>query len=129
MIPQALVQAKLGDVYISIFTATFGIVFFGTPHRGSPLARIGDVFAKVTRAVLNTSSNTFMNALKKDDIYATELSSNFQQIQEQYQYLNFYETLPLKGFNLVSEFLPSTPAMNAHSNTDCRKKLRGPWPT
>lgn len=90
-------------VYSSISTATFGVVFFGTPHRGSPLARIGDVFAKVARSILNTPSNTFLNALKKDDLYATELSSNFQQIQEQYQYLNFYETLPLKSFNLIVE--------------------------
>lgn len=78
------------------------------------MARIGDVFAKVARAVLNTPSNTFMNALKKDDLYATELSSNFQQIQEQYQYLNFYETLPLKSFNLVSKYLPFTAALDAH---------------
>jgi len=83
------------------------------------LARIGDVFAKVARAILNTPSNTFLNALKKDDLYATELSSNFQQIQEHYQYLNFYETLPLKSFNLVSEFFHSTAAIDAHPNTDC----------
>ncbi|OJJ87138.1 uncharacterized protein ASPGLDRAFT_80025 [Aspergillus glaucus CBS 516.65] len=130
VVKEALVQAKLGDVYSSIFKATFGVVFFGTPHRGSPLARIGDVFAKVARAVLNTPNNTFMNALKKDDLYATELSSNFQQIQEQYQYLNFYETLPLKSFNLIVEKssavlgLPDTRekkiALNANHEEICR---------
>lgn len=93
------------------------------------MARIGDVFARVAKAVLNTPSNTFMSALKKDDLYATELSSNFQQIQEQYQYLNFYETLPLKNFNLVSQYFPYIVTLDAHPNTDCRKKLRGPWPT
>lgn len=93
------------------------------------MARIGDVFAKVARAVLNTPNNTFMNALKKDDLYATVLSSNFQKIQEQYQYLNFYETLPLKSFNLVSELIHYTAATDTHPDTDCRKKLRGPWST
>lgn len=81
------------------------------------MARIGDVFAKVARAVLNTPSNTFMNALKKDDLYASELSSNFQQIQEKYKYLNFYETLPLKSFNLVSEHLALTVVLGAHLET------------
>lgn len=89
-------------MYSSICTATFGIVFFGTPHQGSSLAGIGDVFAKVVRTVLRNPGNTFMSALKKDNLYASELLSSFQQLQENYRYLNFYETLPLKSFGIVS---------------------------
>lgn len=123
--PQALVQSKLGEAYSSICTATFGIAFFGTPHRGSPLARVGEVFAKVVRAALRNPSNTFLAALKKEDLYAAELSSNFQQLQENYRYLNFYETLPLKSFGLVS--------IHSHiciiiliSIKACRQKLSNP---
>ncbi|OJJ41230.1 hypothetical protein ASPWEDRAFT_731886 [Aspergillus wentii DTO 134E9] len=103
LVKEALVQAKLGEAYYSIYTATFGIAFFGTPHRGSPLARVGDVVAKVVRTVLRNPSNTFLNALKKDDLYANELSSNFQQLLENYRYLNFYETLPFKSFGMIVE--------------------------
>ncbi|KAI9924003.1 hypothetical protein MW887_007461 [Aspergillus wentii] len=103
LVKEALVQAKLGEAYCSIYTATFGIAFFGTPHRGSPLARVGDVVAKVVRTVLRNPSNTFLNALKKDDLYANELSSNFQQLLENYRYLNFYETLPFKSFGMIVE--------------------------
>lgn len=99
---QGLVQAKLGQKYNSICSATFGIAFFGTPHRGSSWACIGDVFAKVARAILRNPSNTFLNALTKEDLYANELSANFQQLQENYRYLNFHETLPLKKIGLVS---------------------------
>lgn len=69
------------------------------------MAHVGEVFAKVVRAVLRNPGNTFLSALKKDDLYANELSSNFQQLQEDYRYLNFFETLPLKSFGLVSEWL------------------------
>lgn len=103
MVKEALVQAKLGDKYTSIYTATYGIAFFGTPHRGSSLAGIGDVFAKITRAVLRNPSNSFMTALKKDGEYARELFSNFQQLAGSFSILSVYETRPLKGVGLVVE--------------------------
>lgn len=43
-----------------------------------------------------------MKALRKDSLYANELSANFQQIQENYRYINFIETLPYKKIGLVS---------------------------
>jgi hypothetical protein len=78
------------------------MAFFGTPHRGSSWAGVGDVFARVASAVLRNPGNTFFNALKRDDLYGRELAANFQQLQENYQYLNFYETLPVKKIGLVS---------------------------
>lgn len=44
-----------------------------------------------------------MKALKKDSLYANELSANSQQIQENYRYINFIETLPYKKIGLVVE--------------------------
>ncbi|KAL1977963.1 hypothetical protein VTN31DRAFT_822 [Thermomyces dupontii] len=35
VVKRALVQAKFGEKYFSIYSTTHGIVFFGTPHRGS----------------------------------------------------------------------------------------------
>lgn len=67
---------------------------------------MGDIFAKVARATLRNPGNTFLDALKKGDLYASELTANFQQLQEKYKYLNFYETLPLKKIGLVSYLLP-----------------------
>ncbi|KAF5865771.1 hypothetical protein ETB97_002284 [Aspergillus alliaceus] len=92
------VQARLGIAYTAITESTSGIAFFGTPHQGSPLASIGDVVAKVVKAVQRNPKNTFMNTLKPDGLYAREISSNFQQLLENYRYLNFCETLPLKSF-------------------------------
>ncbi|RMJ26426.1 hypothetical protein PHISP_02698 [Aspergillus sp. HF37] len=103
VVKEALVQARLGEKYRSICIATFGIAFFGTPHRGSSWAGVGDIVARVASAVLRNPDNTFLNALKRDDLYGRELAANFQQLQENYWYLNFYETLPVKKIGLVVE--------------------------
>ncbi|KAL4870668.1 hypothetical protein BDV12DRAFT_195147 [Aspergillus spectabilis] len=103
VVKEALVQAKLGSTYNSIQLATYGIAFFGTPHRGSHLAKIGDIMAKAARAFFRTPNNTFINALKENDLYANELSANFQQLLGDYKYINFYETLPLRSLGLIVE--------------------------
>ncbi|KAL4937603.1 hypothetical protein BDV06DRAFT_226801 [Aspergillus oleicola] len=108
VVKEALVQAKLGHTYQSIQTATYGIAFFGTPHRGSHLAKLGETLAKAVRAFLRTPNNTFINALKENDIYANELSANFQQLLEDYKYINFYETLPLRSLGIIVEKSSST---------------------
>ncbi|KAE8321654.1 hypothetical protein BDV39DRAFT_210507 [Aspergillus sergii] len=108
VVKESLVQARLGISYETIGASTIGIAFFGTPHQGSRLAPIGDVFAKIVRAILRHPRNTFMNALKSDDLYAREISSNFQQLFEKYRYLNFCETLPLKNFGLIVEMRSAT---------------------
>lgn len=100
IVKEALVQAKLRDKYISLYNSTYGIAFFGTPHRGCPLAGIGDIIVKVVGALLKNPSNTYMRALKKDDLYSSELHDNFQQLVENFKYLNFYETLPLRNLGL-----------------------------
>ncbi|KAL4963231.1 uncharacterized protein BDV14DRAFT_177008 [Aspergillus stella-maris] len=108
VVKEALVQAKLGHAYQSIQAATYGIVFFGTPHRGSHLAKLGETLAKAVRAFLRTPNNTFINALKENDLYANELSANFQQLLEDYKYINFYETLPLRSLGIIVEKSSST---------------------
>ncbi|KAL4763169.1 uncharacterized protein BDW70DRAFT_158018 [Aspergillus foveolatus] len=103
VVKEALVQAKLGHTYQSIQMATYGIAFFGTPHRGSQLAKLGETIAKAVRAFLRTPNNTFINALKENDLYANELSANFSQLLEDYKYINFYETLPLRNLGIIVE--------------------------
>ncbi|KAL4755150.1 hypothetical protein BDW72DRAFT_55081 [Aspergillus terricola var. indicus] len=108
VVKEALVQAKLGHTYHSIQMATYGIAFFGTPHRGSQLAKLGETVAKAVRVFLRTPNNTFINALKENDLYANELSANFGQLLEDYKYINFYETLPLRSLGIIVEAKSAT---------------------
>lgn len=81
--------------------ATYGIVFFATPHRGGNHAKFGDIAASVARAVLQNPDNTFMEALKKDSLFADNIIEDFKHQLENFFILNFFETLPYKNLGLV----------------------------
>ena len=70
-------KAKLNDSYKSIREATYGIAFFGTPHRGGNFVKLGDIAASIVRGVLQNPSNTFMEALKKDSLFSDTLVGDF----------------------------------------------------
>lgn len=103
---QMLVLAKLDDTYSQLGNATYGIAFFGTPHRGGNNARLGDVASTIARGILRNPRNNLMEALKGDSIFADSLIQNFRHLLEHYHILSFYETQPFKGLGLVSAQLP-----------------------
>jgi hypothetical protein len=96
------VEAKLNDNYASIRTATYGIAFFGTPHQGGNFAKLGDIAAKIVSRIVRNPHNNFMEALKKDSLFSDELIENFKHQLEDYRVLSFFETLPYKKLDLVS---------------------------
>jgi hypothetical protein len=103
---QALVEAKHNDTYHNIRAATFGLVFFATPHRGGNHAKLGDIVASITTTVLNNPSNTFMDHLQKDSFLSEDLQHLFKHQVENYHILSFYETLH-DSVGLVRVFIRS----------------------
>jgi hypothetical protein len=97
------VNSKLDETYSSICRATHVIAFFGTPHQGGNHAKLGDIAATIARVFLRNPKSTFMKALRKDSLFADNLVQDFRHQLEDYFVLNVYETLPLKGFGLVSK--------------------------
>jgi hypothetical protein len=89
---QALVEAKLDDKYASIRKATFGLVFFATPHHGGNFANVGDLAANIARSVLWNPKNTFMDNLKHNSIFSERLRDDFRHQLEDFKILSFYET-------------------------------------
>lgn len=95
-------HAKSDPLYEDISRSTYGLVFFGTPHRGGNHAGLGDELARVVRALAGRPANTYMKALKADSIFSENLTDDFRQLLEQYRVLSFYETRPLGRFGIVS---------------------------
>jgi hypothetical protein len=81
---------------------SYGIAFFSTPHQGGNFTKLGDIAASIARFALRNPSNTFIEALKKDSLFANDLVQDFKYELENYWILSFYETLPLKKLGLVS---------------------------
>ena len=124
---KALVEAKLNDRYSTIREATFGIAFFGTPHQGGNQATLGDIAAKIARAVLSSPGNTFMEHLKKDSLFSENLTNDFKHQYEDYHILSFYETMFFKstmGLVCITVDLKALCLLFI----DCRQKFRHTWP-
>ncbi|OTA79757.1 hypothetical protein M434DRAFT_40981, partial [Hypoxylon sp. CO27-5] len=101
LVKRALVHSNNNITYQAIRKSTFGIAFFGTPHRGGHHARIGDVVAKVARSISGSPSNNFMNALKEGSCFLDIISDDFRQLLEDFQILTFYETQPLGLLGII----------------------------
>ncbi|KAI1149277.1 hypothetical protein F4825DRAFT_464274 [Nemania diffusa] len=102
IVKRALVHAKSDESYETIRTSTSGLVFFATPHRGGNGAAVGDIATKIARGVLLNPGNTFMEALKRNSIFAETLIDDFRQQLEDYPVLSFYETRPMGKLGIVS---------------------------
>ena len=97
-----MVHAKCDRTYETIWGSTFGIAFFGTPHRGGNHAELGDIASSIARSITGSPENTFMKALKARSWFLEHISDDFRQLLEDFQILSFYETRPVYPIGLVS---------------------------
>lgn len=99
VVKQVLFQARLDPLYKSICERTVGIVFFGTPHRGSEKAAYGKVLASVANAAMRQPSSRLLNALRTNSDSLMQLTSNFRFQLPRYQIVSFYEQRPMTMFS------------------------------
>ena len=121
IVKRALIEARLDRTYQSIHDSTYGLAFFGTPHRGSGFAKFGDVAVSIVRGVLHNPKNTFMDALKRNSIFSDNIVDDFRHQIEQYQILSFYETETTKNLGIVGVYAQMIAAILII--LDCRQKV------
>ncbi|KAI9773955.1 MAG: hypothetical protein M1839_001967 [Geoglossum umbratile] len=110
VIKQALFQARIEQRYNSISESTIGIIFLGTPHRGSEKAAYGKVLATAATVALNKPPPRLLNALQVNSEALMRLTTDFRFQLPKYQVYSFYEMKPMKMFStLVSaQVIPSS---------------------
>ncbi|XEV04680.1 hypothetical protein FSHL1_009967 [Fusarium sambucinum] len=96
VVKRALSVSRSSGKYSHIVDATFGVVFFGTPHRGGNGAGVGAAAALVARAILGSPSNTFLEALTRGSSFLAWITEDFSQLLEDLQFISFFETRPLR---------------------------------
>ncbi|KAL8388979.1 hypothetical protein RB595_008888 [Gaeumannomyces hyphopodioides] len=101
IVKRAIVHAASDRTYEKIQASIFGIAFFGCPHRGGNQATLGNAVAKVARALLGKSGNSFIEALKRGSLFSDTISDDFRQVAEPLRFLSFYETKPLGRIGVV----------------------------
>ncbi|KAL8403380.1 hypothetical protein RB594_008580 [Gaeumannomyces avenae] len=101
IVKRAIVHAACDRTYEKIRASIFGIAFFGCPHRGGNQATLGDVVARMARALLGKSGNSFIEALKRGSLFSDTISDDFRQVVGPLRVLSFYETKPLGRIGVV----------------------------
>ncbi|KHN95717.1 Zinc finger, ZZ-type [Metarhizium album ARSEF 1941] len=95
---QALVEASIQSRYNTIHSATEGIIFLGTPHRGSGAATLGQVAALVAGAAVpgwRVFNRGLLKGLEKDNDALFQTCNRFANICTDMRIHSFYETMPL----------------------------------
>jgi len=92
VIKRALVIAQTTKEYADLKNATYGIVFFGTPHRGGNLVPLGKFVSWVIRYVTpGKAKNNLLDNLEKNGFFAEELREDFRQQLESYRLISYFE--------------------------------------
>lgn len=92
----------MSRTYRSIHKTTFGIIFFGTPHRGGNHAFIGSAMATVARVVSGGTKNTLMSSIRSASILSEIMADEFRQCVADLSIVSFYEERATSGLGIVS---------------------------
>ena len=106
---QALVWAHREPRYQSIKDHTLGIVFFGTPHRGSDKANYGKTLANVAAGVTHKPKSKLIDALQSNSDTLMRLTSEFKFEAPNIEIMTFYETKTMGIFSGLVSMRGSSP--------------------
>lgn len=97
----------------SIPRSTRGIIFLGTPHNGSDVAKWGVSLSKLAKVALGDVNDKIIKGLMRNNELLSQVDLLFRQIlsAEKFRIHSFYETKPitrLRGKNIVVGLQPKT---------------------
>lgn len=84
----------------SIVNSTYGIIFLGTPHSGSEMAKMGrsleKLISRATPSWLIDTNPVLINSLEMGSSVLQNITSSFTSIQNLFQLYYFWEELKTK---------------------------------
>jgi protein SERAC1 len=82
-----------------ILPATRGIIFLGTPHRGSDIVSLAKVVAFIAQVTLHNTSDKLIRDLERDSEVLDRIRDNFSHILDRrtFSVWSFIEELPTIG--------------------------------
>ncbi|KAI4610533.1 uncharacterized protein J4E87_010787 [Alternaria ethzedia] len=89
-----------------ILASTAGVLFFGTPHRGSLWVSTGKIISRFAKAIGFSTSNINLDLLTPNDAMLQILRDDFRKKLDKQQMLyvtSYQESLGYKGFNGFDE--------------------------
>lgn len=82
-----------------ILPATHGIIFLGTPHRGSQIATLGKIAQEITRVLMKKPNVSVLRDLESNSQTLDRITTGFSQtlMQMQLEIYSFREEYATKG--------------------------------
>ncbi|KAJ5958775.1 NACHT and WD domain protein [Penicillium vulpinum] len=90
VVKKAYIIGKTDDQYSDMISQTYGIVFLGTPHRGSNLAHI---LNNVLRTIPITSTKIYVSELERGSTSLADINEQFRNMCGDLELVSFHETL------------------------------------
>ena len=125
VIKQALITAREhennqneNDNYAGIIRNTVGIIFLGTPHKGSDQAKWDGISANLAKVLRKDHNDTIVSALSRGSSTLEGLQSSFRAISDRFSYATFTEEREYPNIGKIVDdesailYLP-----NEHSNS------------
>ncbi|MBE3043532.1 hypothetical protein IMZ48_13365 [Candidatus Bathyarchaeota archaeon] len=95
LVKNALALAYHGDgKHATTWVFTYGILFFGVPHGGTPDATWGKISGNIIRVYDSTQNTSFLSSIERDSAYNERLNESFKPLLEAYVFCSICETLP-----------------------------------
>ena len=90
-----------------IFLSTYGVVFLGTPHRGSAQAGLGILAANICKAMLQDANTDIPRSLEPDSEILERIRAAFERTmtREKVKAYSFVEEIPTVGVGMVRVLL------------------------
>ena len=86
-----------------IFRSTYGVVFLGTPHRGSSQVSLGVLAANVCKAMFQGANTSILRSLEHDSEVLERIREPFERImtRDKVKVYSFVEEIPTVGVGMV----------------------------
>jgi len=103
IVKSALALAYHGDgTYATTWVFTYGILFFGVPHRGTKAATWGRIAADILRLYTGSYNASFLTSIEEGSAYNEKLNEAFKPLLGAYMFCSVCETIGEPGVGIVS---------------------------
>ncbi|KAI1365169.1 hypothetical protein F5Y08DRAFT_187701 [Xylaria arbuscula] len=80
--------------YPMLWVFTYGVVFFGVPHKGSKHAAWGKMAARMVQILTGQPNESFLGSVEEGSNYNVQLSERFSPLLDAFKFFSICETLP-----------------------------------
>ena len=86
-----MIRSRADPRFEAVKTSTFGIVFLGTPHRGSEATSLAQILANIAKVTFKSPKTQLLKSLEKESAELMDLLEDFSHIHSSVQIVSCYE--------------------------------------